>query len=178
MTEPLIVFVCTANICRSPWAELRGRQLLDGFRVASAGVLPNTVGRSMDPVMAATLPREVSGDQHRAQMVSPQLISDATLILAMEAQHRVWLIDEFPGATRKIFTLGQFVATIANAPGGLSLDELLTWAYRNRVAPSARYDVEDPYKQGPDKALAAAKLLDEQIRRVADVLVPAVAQQP
>ena len=52
---PLIVFVCTANISRSPWAEARAAQLLDGYRLSSAGTMASR-GRSVDPVMAETLP--------------------------------------------------------------------------------------------------------------------------
>lgn len=174
MTEPLIVFVCTANICRSPWAEARGRQLLEGFRVASAGVLPSTVGRRMDDVMAATLPEGISVDAHRAQLVTHQLVSEARLILTMEQRHRLWVVDEFPDAIQKTFTLGQFAATLKSAPEGLGLDELLTWAYRNRAASSSRTDVSDPYRQGPQKAARTAKLLDDLIAQMAQALVPSL----
>ena len=176
MAEPLIVFVCTANICRSPWAEARGRQLLTGFDVASAGVLSSTVGRPMDPVMAETLPKGATADTHRAQLISAELASRAALLLTMELKHRLWIVDEFPAAIRKTFTLGQFAATAAAAPEDLPLAELLQWAYRNRVAPSSRADVADPYRQGAERAAQTAAQLDGLLTQVASVLVPALGR--
>ena len=56
---PLILFVCTANICRSAWAEARAQQLLPGYRIASAGTHALR-GRGIDPTMAQTLPAGVA----------------------------------------------------------------------------------------------------------------------
>ena len=53
--SPRLLFVCTANICRSAYAEVRARQMLGldaGWAFFSAGV-PGTVGREMDPPMVA-----------------------------------------------------------------------------------------------------------------------------
>ncbi|MCA0290277.1 MAG: hypothetical protein LCH82_01215 [Actinobacteria bacterium] len=52
LTHRGVLFVCTANISRSPYAELvaRARYGGRGIRFASAGV-PGTVGRSLDPEM-------------------------------------------------------------------------------------------------------------------------------
>lgn len=126
----------------------------------------------MDEVMAATLPEGAAMDAHRAQLVTHQLVSEARLILTMEQRHRLWVVDEFPEAIPRTFTLGQFAATLKSAPEGLSLDELLTWTYRNRAAPASRTDVSDPYRQGPQKAARTADLLEDLISQVAQALVP------
>lgn len=173
MSEPLIVFVCTANVCRSPWAELRAKQLLPGFAVGSGATLSSTAGRPMDDVMAATLPAGVEVAGHRAKPLSPAMAREASLILTMEERHRAWVLDEYPGAIRKTFTVGQFAATVSRAPEGLPLDELLLWAYRNRV-PSSGTDISDPYRQGPERAAETAELLDRLLAQMAPVLVQAV----
>ena len=57
--EPLrVLFVCTANICRSPFLELTARQLASGstdVQFASAGTQGFT-DHAMDEVMTQTLP--------------------------------------------------------------------------------------------------------------------------
>ena len=171
MTEPLIVFVCTANICRSPWAEARGRELLPGFRVASAGIMPSTAGRPMDDTMAATLPGGF--EKHRAKFITRPLVAEAVALVTMEDRHRLWLLDEYPGAIRKTFTLGQLSATLRAAPAGMGLEELLQWAYRHRVAASG-HDIADPYRQGPERAAETAAVLEGLLTEIAGVLVPAV----
>lgn len=168
MSEPTVVFVCTANVCRSPWAEARAAQLLPGFRVDSAGIQASP-GRPMDPTMAATLP-DGATPSHDAQRLSPQLVRDAAVILAMDGGHRAWINDEHPAAIRKTFTLGQFIESARRAPEGLSLDELVTWTFRNRVPSGPHSDVEDPYKQGPAKAAAAAEQLEGMLIELAALL--------
>ncbi|MDO5676858.1 MAG: hypothetical protein Q4G35_05045 [Propionibacteriaceae bacterium] len=176
MAEPLIMFVCTANICRSPWAELRGQQALPGFRVRSGGILRQTVGQPMDETMAATLPPEVSADAHRAQLISRELATKAALILTMEQQHRLWLVDEYPSAIRKVFQIGQFVAAVRHAPTDLGFDELLRWAYLNRGPASTEHDVKDPYRQGPEKAAQTAAELDQLITELAGILTASLGR--
>ena len=147
---PLILFVCTANICRSAWAEARAQQLLPGYRIASAGTHALR-GRGIDPTMAQTLPAGAEKTT-AAQQLTRELVADAALILTMEAAHRGFLIEEFPAAIRRTFTLGQFAETIRTAPAGLPLDELVRWAYLNRVPSRRDSDIADPYGRG----LAAA----------------------
>lgn len=168
MSEPTIVFVCTANVCRSPWAEARATQLLPGFRVDSAGTQA-APGRPMDPTMAATLP-DGATISHGAQRLNPQMAKDAALILTMDGTHRAWITDEFPSAIRKTFTFGQFLESARKAPAGLSLDEFVTWTFRNRVPSGPHSDVEDPYKQGPAKAAAAAEQLEGMLTELAALL--------
>ena len=83
--SPRLLFVCTANICRSAYAEVRARQMLGldaGWAFFSAGV-PGTVGREMDPPMVAQAvaqgrqavllsPTRVRADQLRTYLVQAQ----------------------------------------------------------------------------------------------------------
>lgn len=168
MSEPLIVFVCTANVCRSPWAEARAAQLLDGYRVSSAGIRA-PIGRPMDETMAATLP-DGATIGHHAQRLTPSLAAEAGLLLTMDSGHRGFITEEFPAAIRRTFTLGQFVETARRAPSGLGFDEFVTWVYRNRVPSGTHSDVADPYKQGPVKARAAADQIEGLLTELAALL--------
>lgn len=166
--EPTILFVCTANICRSAWAEARASQLLPGVRIVSAGTHALR-GKPMDPTMAQTLPdgaAKVGG----GQQMSRALAQEATVILAMEGHHRAWILDEFPGAIHRTFTLGQFVETIRNAPAGLSLEDLVVWSYQNRVPARRETDVDDPYGKGLAAAGRSAAELESLVGELARVV--------
>src|SRR6185312_17262972 len=75
-----VLFVCTANICRSPYLELRARQLLgpdSGVEVASAG----THGFDAEPVsdtMAAEFARwGTDASLFRSRIVTGGMIDEA-----------------------------------------------------------------------------------------------------
>ncbi|WP_203567985.1 arsenate reductase/protein-tyrosine-phosphatase family protein [Aestuariimicrobium ganziense] len=174
MAEPAsILFVCTANICRSPWAQLRAQTLMPHLRFESAGTLA-TPGNRMDPVMAATLPVESRPTADVAPRGSRPIsyleAQDHDLILTMDRGHRAFLAEEFPEAIRKTFTLGQFVQTTQSAPPGLALPELVRWAYRHRVRPSRETDVADPFGRGREAAERCAVQLEQLLGALRTVL--------
>ena len=110
-----ILFVCTANICRSPFMELTARDLAGpgaSVTFASAG----THGfreHPMDTVMGKALgSRGVSNDDFLSQPLSASLIEDADLVLTAEATHRTFILDDHPSSFRKVFTLGQFAEAV------------------------------------------------------------------
>src|SRR5215203_4249684 len=95
---PTIVFVCTANICRSPvtqalfsdWVkrqDLGGQGLPDAWRVLSAGTWAEP------GALAATYAREALAAQgldlaaHRAQRVEAPLMAQADLVVCMTRSH-------------------------------------------------------------------------------------------
>src|SRR6476619_5571814 len=85
-----ILFVCTGNICRSPYAERRLRQLLPeaAIPIASAGT-GAVVGSDIEPATSDQLRRlgaDVTGFSARA--VSPQLLDGAELVLTMTRAQR------------------------------------------------------------------------------------------
>lgn len=168
MTGPLILFVCTANVSRSPWAEMRASQLLPGYRVSSFGTMASP-GRAMDPLMAELLPDGAAGS-HRSQRINHRKLDEAALVLTMEGTHRLWITEEHPGAIRKTFTLGQFLAAARKAPSGMNLDELVSWSYRHRGPTGVDTDVADPYGLGSEVARATAEKLDAMLTELAALL--------
>jgi len=85
-----LLFVCTGNTCRSPMAErlMADRcKHLPGWTFSSAGIFAET-GAPPSPLAVDAL-REVGIDLtgHRARPVSPALIRDADLIIAMTQTH-------------------------------------------------------------------------------------------
>lgn len=159
-----VLFVCTANICRSPYLELRARQLLgpdSGIQVSSAG----TQGFDSDPVsdtMEAEFARhETPTADFRSRMLTGELIDQADLVLTAEAEHRTRLLEDRPAAFRKTFTLGQFVASARAADPQLR-GRALVEALEARRAPAApEHDIADPFRRGPEAAAKAAAQMEE-----------------
>src|SRR4051812_27557651 len=78
-----ILFICTGNICRSPYAERRLRQLLPdpGVPITSAGT-GAVVGSDIEPETSEHL-RRLGADAtgFTARSVTPQLIDASELVL-------------------------------------------------------------------------------------------------
>jgi sulfate adenylyltransferase len=165
--------VCTANICRSPYLELRARQLLgadSGVEVASAG----TEGFDAAPV-AETMEAEFArwGTEtavFRSRRATGELVDQADLVLTAEAAHRARLLEERPGAFRKVFTLGQFVASARAADPALRGRDLIAALASRRVPASPDHDIADPYRRGPEAAAKAAAQMEDLLAVVVDRL--------
>lgn len=105
-----ILIICTANICRSPVAEglLRDRLAergLDDWTVSSAGTWAMaTRGASENSVIVA---KDYGLDisDHVSRMVEEQYLSEADLVLCMEAGHAEALRAEFPAQSHKVFMI-------------------------------------------------------------------------
>ncbi len=168
-----MLFVCTANICRSPYLELRARQLLgpdSGVEVSSAG----TDGFDAAPVsdtMEAEFARwgtEVEG--FRSRRATADLVDAADVVLTAEAAHRSRLLEDRPAAFRKIFTLGQFVASAQAADPALNGRALLEVLASRRVPASPDHDIADPYRRGPEAARRAAVTMESMLEIVVERL--------
>lgn len=186
MSRPLgVLAVCTGNICRSPAAErLLATALGDSARVASAGTAA-VVGHPVDDAMAELLASDgVPTEGFRAQQLSEGLVREADLVLALTRDHRVQVVDLWPAAVRRTFTLTEFAGLVErvtprdSAPGTPErLRELRDLAAAARSGASLRgaaLDVPDPFG-GPASGFEAAYSLIKQA--VASVRRAAVATQ-
>ena len=86
-----LLFVCTANICRSPMAEAIFNALAeDGnlpLRSESAGIAA-LEGRTMAPNAVAALEEAgIYPGFHRARRLGAAMVEEAELVLAMTPQH-------------------------------------------------------------------------------------------
>ena len=166
MTEPLsVLFLCTANICRSPAMELIARDLAGDAEVvfSSSGTHAHT-GHRMNPVQAATIPHlDVSG--FRSRRLKPEMLLGADLVLTAESIHRQHVLDDFPQLHRRLFTLGQFEAAIADIPDLVGRD-LVTAVGEKRQPAHPELDIADPFRRGEKAAAAATATITGMLRVV------------
>ncbi|MBP3977353.1 hypothetical protein [Microbacterium sp. BLY] len=110
MTDGSILIVCAANVCRSPLAELALRRgLRDGsaLSVHSAGVRAH----AGDPICTEVAARHADASwqeqtaAHRAREVTPEMLADATLVLAASRDIRGELVRMAPEFRDRMFTL-------------------------------------------------------------------------
>lgn len=166
-----IIIFCTANICRSPFAE----QLLAHFlsdsssiTVDSAGIYALT-GHSMDPLMHNELQRRnVAIQPHQAKQLTGRLIESATLLITFEQHHLQWLLTENPRAGRKTLLLGQLERVLRDAPAPRTLEEIVTDV---SGLPALDSDVlDDPFRRGPERIRQAANRIERTLALLRDAL--------
>lgn len=154
-----VLFVCTANICRSTYAELVTRsQVPAEVRVTSAGTHA-LVGRPMDEVMAGALAGRADHRDHQAQQVTRQLVEAADLVIAMSAEHRRYILDEWPKCAKKTFVIGQAARELAQAPDELSRSGIAEYLAGHRTS-TPDDSVADPYGLGVEAARVSAAQID------------------
>ena len=108
-----ILFVCTGNSCRSPMAkgylEKRLKELgKEGIEVSSAGVA-SLMGREPTEEAKQVATEEgadISG--HRARLATEFDIKESDLIFVMENGHRQYIVNKYPKAVKKTYTLKDF----------------------------------------------------------------------
>jgi len=167
-----VLFVCTANICRSPSAEaLAGAAGPADIEFTSAGTHARD-GEPINPDMVAVLPPDLDTSAFRSRRLTTALLEDADLVITMEAAHRTFVLDDHPAMFRKVFTLGQLAKAVEQAPEGLDREALLAHLGATRRNADPALDVPDPYRRGAEAASGCVARLEELLH----VVLPALAR--
>jgi len=127
-----ILLVCSANQARSPVAEvlLEHAVRAPGLSVSSAGVRAQD-GRpaaEMAVELASTLGFDLS--QHRTRAVTPDLVAQSDLILAMSEWQRDHCAGMVAGMGSRTFTLREFVRLLGTTKvsgGPVTTTDRLKW---------------------------------------------------
>ena len=100
-----ICFICSANICRSPMAEAILRHLRPDLTVFSRGLY--TLGNQpiSNFAAAALVAVEIPVHYHRSRILCPTDVEQADLILTATVDHKEYVIQNFPDAQGKAFTI-------------------------------------------------------------------------
>jgi protein-tyrosine-phosphatase len=123
----LILFACTANICRSPMAAAIMRRriaelsLEDQVEVSSAGVWAEEGYGASANAVTTLAARGLDLTDHRSRLLTPALLSRADLVLVMEEAHRRSLFYLAPQHLSKVYLLTEMSgrhADVADPFGG------------------------------------------------------------
>ncbi|WP_159451329.1 low molecular weight phosphatase family protein [Demequina sp. NBRC 110054] len=170
-----ILTVCTGNICRSPAAAIALQEYLgDLATVSSAGVMA-VVGGKMPMEMSLAMPAGFSGEGHAGRQLTPAIVQESDLIIAMTVEHRRRIVSENPLALKRTFLLEEIAMTArAGVPlAGGSPGERITHiaaavqAHRPILAGQDIAEVPDPYKLSQDVYDEAAAMIVAACRDIA-----------
>ena len=193
MASFTILAVCTGNICRSPFAEqLLHIELRDipGVRLRSAGTNA-LVSAPMTPEakQIATKHGVAHPDAHIARQLREVDVREADLILAMAREHRRAVVEIYPRASRKTFTVREFARLADVVADGVSNANapLLTESAADRIRDGVEViasmrgslaplddplddDVVDPFRRSLEVYAQSASQLVPAVRSTADLL--------
>jgi protein-tyrosine-phosphatase len=163
--------VCTANICRSAYADVLTRHLVAGAGAADgAGGLALEIGSAgthgfvdqpVDPPMAARLTaRGADPSGFRSRRLTMAMAQQADLVLTAQVAHRQFILDERPELFRRVLTLGQLDRMLVASDTPATGRDLMAALRPAFVPASPDDDVADPFGRGEDAAAAAARQID------------------
>jgi protein-tyrosine phosphatase len=190
-----LLFVCTGNICRSPYAQILTRHLLVGrlggrgagqFEVASAGVSA-VVGAPMHPLSRAQLGRwgleGATARQFVARQLNSSMIRPANLVLGASPEHRSAVVGCEPAALSTAFSLREFARLAGSVDERLLPVDPVARAHalveearqlRGLIPPADAEDdrIPDPMGQTAVAHQQVAMLITDALEAIVDVIAP------
>jgi protein-tyrosine phosphatase len=144
-----VLFVCTANMCRSPMAEGLFNKVLEahgkGDRIIarSAGVNANDGSGATQEAVDVMAERGVDISLHRSRMITKAIVDGSMLIACMTKKHKDMVTAFFPESKNKVFMLSE-------------------------IAEGKIEDVPDPVYNGIDRYRSIADLLQGYLDKMVE----------
>ena len=145
-----ILFVCYGNICRSPYAEFRWKQFLNESpelpQVKSVGFHDNVNRQTPARFQSVASHLGVNLEYHRSKRITPALVEEADVLIAMDLRNLKDLQREYPEAMPKTILLGA-------------------------IAASHEPEIDDPYGKEMGTGGAIYRRMDDELIRLKDILL-------
>ena len=145
-----ILFVCTANICRTPMAEYYLNSLVAKEDLEEMILVESAGTWAIDGAPAAEYSQKVCAEigldlsSHRSRPIDLYLVKQADLVLCMSVEHKNDLIQVFPHLQDKIFTLKEY----------------------NNKSPQNSISIADPYGRSLERYRETCEIISREIRRI------------
>lgn len=170
-----ILFVCTANVCRSPTAEHLARRFAtadERLSFDSGGFLRSGVGCPPKLVREAAS-HGIDLSQHRSRHLDAAQLDAADLVVTMEVGHILDLSSIEPSAATKALPLVQLGRELEAHPRTLDeiLDELGQRDLDDYLRLPSHDDVPDPYGRSSRQYRQAVEQIDALVSAVVTNLV-------
>lgn len=146
------LFVCTANVCRSPMASALFAKAAHVYGAAnalsaSAGFLEGH--RPVHPSVIELLDeRGIDMSRKESRMLTGDVVDMADLILTMTSDHARRVVSQFPESAGDVYTLRHFSTLVTPRPRGVStrewLDGLDQKNNRSYIGNDEIFDIPDP----------------------------------
>lgn len=139
-----IVLVCTGNTCRSPMAEGLSKVILEQLQlpaeVLSAGTYAMAGNLASEAAIEVLRDEGLDISNHRARPLTPELLAQADLILAMTRMQRQQILQLFPQAEEKVYILKELAEKGLRRPDQAAAD----LADAPEEESPGRWDIPDP----------------------------------
>lgn len=108
-----VLFVCSANICRSPMAEGLMKALVkekgETWRIESAGVWAMNRSPAVGNTLQVLRTRGIDLSRHISRQITFEMAEEFNLVLTMESNHQEALHAAFPELAGKVFMMTEMI---------------------------------------------------------------------
>ncbi|GAB4501107.1 MAG: hypothetical protein Fur0035_06480 [Anaerolineales bacterium] len=112
---PYLLFVCTANLIRSPLAQAAAQKVINErglqaqYRLESAGTWAQSGAEILPQTLAMAQKFGLPGlENHRAREINAAMLRQADQVIVMTKNQREAILAEFPWAKEKILLMSEW----------------------------------------------------------------------